>query len=148
MARAARPVRADYAVFRPIQTRWIDNDVYGHVNNVRSYEYFDTVVNGWLIEAGVLDIAASAQIGLVVETNCRYFEPLVFPQMLEGGLRTDRIGTSSVTYAVGIFAKGAEEAASAGTFAHVYVDRETRRPMPLAPALRDALATLEISAAG
>jgi acyl-CoA thioester hydrolase len=117
----------------------MDNDVYGHVNNVVYYSFFDTVVNGWLVERGLLDIERSPVIGLVVETTCSYFAPLAFPQAVTGGLRAERIGTSSVTYGIGIFADGAETAAAAGRFVHVYVDRERRRPAPLPDDLRAAL---------
>lgn len=127
---------------RTLQTRWADNDLYGHINNVVYYSYFDTVVNSYLIEAGALDPQASKVIGLVVDTRCHYFRPLAFPQSLIGALRTARIGTSSITYEVGIFAAGAEEAAAQGHFVHVYVDRETRRPVKLPDKLRAAVTTL------
>ena len=141
-ARPTAPTRSHYAAFRPITTRWMDNDVYGHVNNVHYYSYFDSAVNGWLIEAGVLDIHAGAVIGYVVETHCNYFEPLAFPQAVEAGLRVAGMGTSSVRFEVGIFAAGAPRAAAAGHFVHVYVDRQTRRPKPLPAALSKALHTL------
>ncbi|MEM0923386.1 MAG: thioesterase family protein [Pseudomonadota bacterium] len=136
------PTRSAYRLFRPIATRWADNDVYGHVNNVQYYAFFDTAVNGYLVETGALDILQSQTIGLVVATNCDYFAPVMFPDALEAGLRTDRIGTSSVTYAVGIFLAGSDTAAAAGSFTHVYVDRTTRRPAPLAETLRSALTPL------
>jgi len=138
------PSREGYAHFRPIATRWSDNDVYGHVNNVVYYSFFDTVVNGWLMEQGLLDPLTSPVIGLVVETRCRYFAPLAFPQALEGGLRVDRVGRSSVTYAVAIFAEGAATAAAAGHFVHVHVDAATRRPVALPEAWRARLATLSL----
>lgn len=143
-ARDGPPRRAGYAAFRPITTRWADNDVYGHVNNVQYYAFFDTVVNGHLVERGLLDIEAGGVIGLVVETRCRYFAPLAFPDRVEGGLRVDRLGRSSVTYGLAIFREGAEEAAAAGHFVHVYVDRETRRPVALPEALRAELEALRV----
>jgi acyl-CoA thioester hydrolase len=128
-------VRADYPVFRPITTRWMDNDVYGHVNNVVYYSWFDTAVNALLIERGALNIHQGATVGFVVETQCNYFAPLAFPQTVEAGIRVARIGGSSVRYEVGLFAQGAERAAAQGHFVHVYVDRATQRPVPLPPAL-------------
>ncbi len=136
------PARDAYRAWRPIGTRWSDNDVYGHVNNVVYYSWFDTAVNGFLIEQGALDIAASPVIGLVVQTQCHYFAPLVFPQTVWAGLRLARAGTSSVRYDVGLFAEGADLAAASGHFVHVYVDRETRRPVPLPDRLKAALETL------
>jgi acyl-CoA thioester hydrolase len=127
---------------RGLQTRWADNDLYGHVNNVVYYAYFDTVVNSYLIDAGVLDPHRSSVIGLVVETQCHYFRPLAFPQRLLGALNTARIGTSSVTYRVGIFEEGAETAAAQGHFVHVYVDRETRRPVKLPEAFHRAVSAI------
>ena len=138
------PGRGAYAAFRPITTRWADNDVYGHVNNVEYYAFFDTVVNAHLIERGVLDIHAGTVIGLVVETRCSYFDALAFPEALEGALRVDRIGRSSVTYGVAVFRAGADRAAAAGEFTHVYVDRATRRPAALPEALRAELERLRI----
>ena len=138
----ARPTRDSYPHFRPLATRWGDNDVYGHVNNVVYYGFFDTVVNGWLIEAGLLEIGRSPVIGLVVSTGCDYFAEIAFPQAIEGGLRVERIGRSSVTYGIGIFAKGAAEAAAAGRFTHVYVDAASRRPVAVPDLMREALAAL------
>jgi len=137
----ARP-RSDYRVFRTIGTRWMDNDVYGHVNNVVYYSWFDTAVNGWLIEQGALDIHGGAVIGLVIETQCNYFAPLAFPQTVHAGLHVAHLGTSSVRYEVGLFAEGEEMAAACGHFIHVYVDRETRRPVPLPEKLKQTLETL------
>lgn len=131
--------RASYKHFLPLQTRWADNDVYGHVNNVAYYGYFDTIVNAYLIGAGALDIHQGAVIGLVVETGCRYFTPLAFPQKLEGALRVAKIGNSSVRYELAIFKAGEDRPAAEGHFVHVYVDRETRRPAALPQALRTAL---------
>jgi len=137
----ARP-RSDYRVFRAIGTRWADNDIYGHVNNVVYYGWFDTAVNAHLIESGALDIHAGGVIGLVVETQCHYFEPLAFPQTVWAGLRVAHLGTSSVRYEVGLFAEGAELSAAHGHFVHVYVDRTSRRPVPLPDALKKTLETL------
>ena len=134
--------RTHFKVFRPITTRWADNDLYGHVNNVVYYAFFDTAVNGHLIDAGALDIHAGAVIGLVVETHCNYFEPLAFPQRLEAGIAVSQVGRSSVRYEIGLFAEGAPQSAAAGHFVHVYVDRDTRRPAALPPALRAAVEAL------
>lgn len=140
--------RAAYPHIAPLQTRWADNDVYGHVNNVTYYSYFDTVVNDYLIGRGALDIHGGAVIGLVVETGCRYFAPLAFPQALEGGLRVARIGTSSVRYELAVFASGQETPAAEGHFIHVYVDRENRRPTALPGPLRTALEAIAIPPIG
>ncbi|MDE2614173.1 MAG: acyl-CoA thioesterase [Burkholderiales bacterium] len=142
--RAAPGARSDYPRFQTIGTRWMDNDVYGHVNNVVHYSFFDTAVNRWLIEQGALDIHGGAVIGLVVETGCSYFEPIAFPQTVHAGLRVAHLGRSSVRYEVGLFADEAERAAAVGHFVHVYVDRLTRRPVPLPPALLAALAPLQV----
>jgi acyl-CoA thioester hydrolase len=122
-----------------IQTRWADNDVYGHVNNVVHYAWFDTLVNQYLIEQGVLDIAAGTVIGVVVETRCNYFRELAFPQVVDAGLRVAHLGSSSVRYEIGLFAGGTDHAAAQGHFVHVYVDRATRRPTGLPAPLRAAL---------
>jgi acyl-CoA thioester hydrolase len=137
--RAAPHCRADYRHFLDIPTRWADNDAYGHVNNVVYYAWFDTVVNEYLIRAGVLDVAAGEVIGVVAETQCRYFAELTFPQTVSAGLRVARLGNSSVRYEIGIFGPGAQSAAAQGHFVHVYVDRATRRPAPLPASLRAAL---------
>ncbi|MEW9580958.1 acyl-CoA thioesterase [Paraburkholderia sp. DGU8] len=142
MNRPAPATRAAYPHFLPITTRWMDNDVYGHVNNVVYYSYFDTVVNEYLIHAGVLDFEHGATIGLVVETHCSYFTPLVFPERVEAGLRVARLGTSSVRYEVGLFREGDEQAAAQGHFVHVYVERVARRPVSLPAELRAALEPL------
>ncbi len=134
--------RQAYPVFRTIGTRWMDNDVYGHVNNVVYYSWFDTAVNGYLIEQGALDIHAGRTIGLVIETQCNYFAPLAFPQTVHAGLRVGHLGSSSVRYEVGLFAEDGEMAAACGHFVHVYVDRETRRPVPLPESLKKTLETL------
>jgi len=134
--------KSQYRFTMPIATRWIDNDVYGHVNNVVYYSYFDTVVNEYLIRTGVLDIEHGTTIGLVVETQCNYFAPIVFPERIDAGLRVVRLGTSSVRYDVGLFREGDAEPAAQGHFVHVYVDRETRRPVALPGDLRAALEAL------
>jgi acyl-CoA thioester hydrolase len=136
--------RAAYPVWRELATRWADNDSYGHVNNIVHYSWFDTIVNSWLIEAGLLDIAHGDPIGLVVETGCRYAAPLAFPQPVEIGLGIERLGTSSVTYRLGVFAKGAERAAAEGHFTHVYVGRESRRPTELPAAWRQKLEAIRL----
>lgn len=140
--KAAPERRSTYPAFRTITTRWMDNDVYGHVNNVVYYSWFDTAVNAWLIEQGVLDIHGGQTIGVVIETQCNYFASLAFPQTIEAGIRVARLGNSSVRYEVGLFAQGEELAAAQGHFVHVYVDRQTRRPVPLPAPLRAALETL------
>lgn len=143
--RPAQQHRSAYRAFRSITTRWSDNDVYGHVNNVVHYSWFDTAVNTHLIEQGVLDIHAGATIGLVIETQCNYFAPLAFPQTVEAGIRVARLGGSSVRYEVGLFAQGEELTAAAGHFVHVYVDRDTRRPVPVPDALRAVLQKLVVA---
>ena len=140
-----RPIprgRDAYCHFTAVTTRWADNDAYGHVNNTVYYAWFDSAVNQWLIEAGLLDVANGDPIGLVVETGCRYFAPLRYPGTVEVGLAVERIGTSSVTYRLGIFAKASAEPAAEGFFSQVIVGRESRRPVPLPEAWRAKLATL------
>lgn len=134
--------RSAYPVYQAISTRWMDNDVYGHVNNVIYYSWFDTAVNGYLIAQGVLDIHHGATIGLVIETQCNYFSPLAFPQSIDAGIRVANIGRSSVRYEVGLFAAGDSLTAAKGHFVHVYVDRLTRRPVPLYPEFRTVLEIL------
>jgi acyl-CoA thioester hydrolase len=142
--RARRRSRESYRLYRPIATRWMDNDVYGHVNNVHYYSYFDTAVNGWLIDQGLLDLAASAMVGLVVETGCTYFESVAFPEPLEAGVAVARLGRSSVRYEVGIFKAGAGLVSAQGHFVHVYVDRASQRPVDIPGPVRDALTALTI----
>ena len=142
MTRAAPDSRADYRHFLAITTRWIDNDVYRHVNNVVYYSWFDTVVNQYLVERGVLDIEESPVIGLVVETQCHYFSPIAFPDTVHAGLRVAKLGTSSVRYEIGIFRNAEMQAAAQGHFVHVYVDRASKRPTPLPAALRAVLEAL------
>ena len=133
--------RDAYRVFRSISTRWMDNDAYGHVNNTVYYSWFDTAVNAYLVDAGVLDIAHGT-ICLVVETGCRYARSVTFPQSVEAGIRAVHIGTSSVRYEIGLFLAGSREAAAEGFFVHVHVDRDTRRPLPFTPGWRAALAAI------
>lgn len=126
-----KPTRDDYADFYQIQTRWMDNDMYGHMNNVVHYSLFDTAVNGWLISKGALDPNNSPTIGLVVETGCKYYAEMGFPDLVTAGIRIAKLGNSSVRYEVGLFRNDDEQAAAEGHFTHVYVDRETRRPTPI-----------------
>ena len=136
--------RAAYKAFRTLATRWSDNDLYGHVNNVVYYSWFDTAVNGWLIERGAIDIHAGAVIGLVVETQCNYFAPLAFPEAVVAGIRVAHVGSSSVRYEVGIFsADSGSLCAAKGHFVHVYVDRSTRMPCALPATLTFVLETLK-----
>jgi acyl-CoA thioester hydrolase len=137
--------RADYRAFTSIATRWMDNDAYGHVNNVVYYSWFDTAVNAWLVEAGLLDITGGALIGLVVETGCQYHRSVAFPETIEAGVRIARLGNSSVRWEVGIFTPGHAAPAATGFFVHVYVDRASRRPVQLPPAWRDRLAELVVA---
>ncbi|GMU70354.1 MAG: putative acyl-CoA hydrolase/thioesterase [Steroidobacteraceae bacterium] len=131
-------------MFRTLATRWMDNDHYGHVNNVAYYSYFDTAVNGWLIEAGGVDIRTLPAIGLVVETSCRYFRPLSFPDVLEIGLGVERLGTSSIVYRLGVFRQHEPEAVAAGRFVHVYVDAQTRRPAAVPSVVREVVSRLGV----
>lgn len=140
--RPARLPRSAFRLFRPIVTRWMDNDAYGHVNNVHYYSYFDTAVNGWLIDEGLLDFANAPVIGLVVETGCTYFESVAFPERLEAGISVAHLGRSSVRYVIGIFKEGAELAAAQGHFVHVYVERASQRSVDIPARTREALVTL------
>jgi acyl-CoA thioester hydrolase len=145
MSEPDRPIAASreaYAAFLAIPTRWMDNDVYGHVNNVTYYAYFDTVVNEHLVRAGGLDIERSAAIGVVVETACRFRRPLAFPDVLDAGMRVVALGRSSVRYEIALFRQGDDDAAATGRFVHVWVDRESRRPVPVPAKIRAALEAL------
>ena len=133
--------RSDFRVFRSIQTRWMDHDDYGHVNNVEYYSYFDTAVNGFLIEATATDIRTLPAIGIVAETSCRFLEAVRFPDVIHAGLRVERLGTSSVVYQIALFRED-EGPCAVGRFVHVYVDRTTRRPVPIPPIIRQALEAL------
>lgn len=141
--RQPRLGRSDFRVFRAIPTRWHDNDAYGHVNNVIYYAWFDTAVNAWLVEGGFLDVSDSEAIGLVVETTCTYFESVAFPEIVEAGIVVERLGSSSVTYRIGIFRQGSELAAAQGRFTHVYVTRASQKPVPIPAPLRAALAAIQ-----
>ena len=138
--------RSDYVHHLVIPTRWQDNDVYGHVNNVEYYAFFDTVINRWLITEGDLDIHAGEVIGLCAESRCRFHAALSFPESVEAGLRVGELGRRSVRYEIGLFREGVAEAAAIGWFAHVFVDRSTRRPVEIPPPLRSALERLVASA--
>lgn len=131
--------RDHYLRFSTIETRWMDNDIYGHVNNVVYYSYFDTVINRHLIEHGGLDIQSGTIIGVCAESQCRYFEPISFPERIDAGLLVARLGASSVTYEIGLFRQGAERAAAEGHFVHVFVDRSSMRPLPIPDKIRAAL---------
>ena len=142
MERPAPLKAADFAHFADIPTRWGDNDIYGHINNVVYYEFFDTAVNSYLIAKGALDIEKGKVIGLVVETHCNYFSAIAYPDAVRAGLRVAHLGTSSVRYEVGIFREGDDTAAAQGHFVHVYVERATGKPVPLPDALKAALKPL------
>jgi len=137
-----KPALSDFPHHRRLTTRWRDNDVYGHVNNVVYYEFFDTTVNAYLLAQGVLDIERGAVIGLVVETQCRYFAPITFPDAVTAGLRVAHLGNSSVRYEIGLFRNDETVASAHGHFVHVYVDRASRRPTPLPAEFRNALQPL------
>lgn len=139
--------RSAYPHFVTISTRWMDNDIYGHVNNVVYYSYFDTVINRYLITEGGLDIAAGAVIGVVAESHCRYLRGITFPADIDAGLAVGKLGTSSVRYEIGLFASGETNASAEGYFVHVFVDRASRRPVPIPVRLREALKRLTITPA-
>jgi acyl-CoA thioester hydrolase len=146
MSEAPTP-RAEYPHFLAIPTRWMDNDVYGHVNNVVYYSYFDTVINEYLIQSCSLDIVSGGVIGLCVESHCSYTRPIAFPDPIEAGLRVAHLGRSSVRYEIGIFARGEAEASAQGWFVHVFVDRFTRRSAPLPDFIRAGLTRIVTPAA-
>jgi acyl-CoA thioester hydrolase len=131
VSREAPAARSAFKVWRTFTTRWADNDAYGHVNNTIFYQWFDSAVNAWLVEQGMLDIANGDPIGLVVETRCSYFAPLAFPQDVDVGLAVAELGRSSIRYRIGVFAAGEETAAAQGEFVHVVVDRAGRRPVEI-----------------
>jgi acyl-CoA thioester hydrolase len=131
--------RADYKHFRIIPTRWMDNDVYGHVNNVVYYSYFDTLLNRYLIDHGGLDFRNGPVIGIAVETLCRFHKSFEYPENIDAGLRIGKLGTSSVRYEIGLFGEGEDSARAEGHFVHVFVDRTTQRPVPLPAGIRAAL---------
>ena len=138
--------RSDYSYYQPVQTRWSDNDLYGHVNNVIYYSYFDTVVNNYLIEFGGFDIRADPVIGIAVETHCTFVKAVAYPDRLEAGLSVGRLGNSSVRYEVGIFLEGDDEASASGYFAHVFVERASSKPVLIPAPLRSALAKIQLVA--
>jgi acyl-CoA thioester hydrolase len=142
--RRPRPERTAFPAFRVITTRWMDNDHYGHINNVTYYSWFDTAVNGYLLEATGIDTRSLPVIGLVVESGCRYFAPLSFPDTIEVGLSVERLGTRSISYRLGVFGAGEPQAAAAGHFVHVYVDRTTRTPTPIPEPIRSAVTPLVV----
>jgi acyl-CoA thioester hydrolase len=137
--------RSDFAALRQLPTRWSDDDTYGHVNNTVHYLMFDTAVNGWLIEASGVDIRRLPAIGLVVETSCRYFAELRFPEVVTAGIGLEKLGTASVVYRLALFGEQQDQPAAVGRFVHVYVDRESRRPTPVPDEIRAALAQLSSS---
>ncbi|MGB7335237.1 MAG: thioesterase family protein [Salaquimonas sp.] len=139
MAKSTPLTRDEFMAFRPLQTRWADNDMYGHMNNVVHYALFDTAVNSWLIDLELLNLTEGETIGLVVETACSYFSELKFPDKIVAGIRIGNLGTSSVRYEIALFANDEEIAAAQGHFVHVYVNRETRKPEPLPKLWRLAL---------
>ena len=143
--RQGPPARAAFARFVPIATRWSDNDAYGHLNNVVYYALFDTAVNAILIEAGLLDPATSPIVGLVVETSCRYYSSLTYPDLAEVGVAVEHLGRSSVRYHLAVFKSGEPVAAAAGRFTHVYVDRQTNRPFPIPAGHRELMETLVVA---
>ncbi len=139
MARQSPWSREDFGLFRRMQTRWADNDMYGHMNNVVHYSLFDTAVNGWLAEKEMIDPHKGETIGLVVETGCSYFSELMFPDKIVAGIRVAHLGSSSVRYEIALFRGDEERAAAQGYFVHVYVDRLTRKPKDIGTAMRGQL---------
>jgi acyl-CoA thioester hydrolase len=136
--------RADYPHLLPIPTRWLDNDVYGHVNNVQYYAFFDTVINRWLIEEGGLDIHRGQVIGVCAESHCHFEAPIAFPATIDAGLRVGKVGGSSVRYEIGLFRGGSDEPLAGGWFVHVFVDRDTRRPAGIPEPVRESLERLVV----
>ena len=146
MSREQAPVRDDYRVFYPLSTRWADNDIYGHVNNVTYYAYFDTAANRYLIEEGGLDITDGSIVGYVVNSGCAYHSPVAHPEELEAGLRVDRLGNSSVQYGLAIFRKGEQVAVANGHFVHVFVERARDKAVPIPETIRSALEKIRVDA--
>lgn len=142
MSRRDPARRDEFRAWRSLTTRWADNDAYGHVNNTVYYEWFDSAVNAWMVDQGMLDIAHGDPIALVVETGCSYFAPLAFPESVVVGLAVTSLGTSSIRYRIGIFAEDSDTAAAIGEFVHVVVDRATRRPVAIPDDWRAKLQTL------
>ncbi len=145
MSDAQIETRSRYPHFLVIPTRWMDNDVYGHVNNVVYYSYFDTVINDYLIRAGGLDIAESRMVGVCAESFCRYRAPLAFPEPVEAGLRVGHLGRTSARYEIGLFKEGEDEAAAQGHFVHVFVERAAMTPVPIPAAIRKALEKIAVA---
>ena len=145
MKTQTRETQSAYRHFEAISTRWKDNDLYGHVNNVEYYSFFDTVINKWLIEKGGLDIHNGASIGVCAESNCKFFRSISFPDNVVAGLRVAHIGRSSVRYEIGLFAQDSPEAIAQGSFVHVFVSRETRKPEPIPSDLRHALSQIVVA---
>jgi acyl-CoA thioester hydrolase len=143
MSGGERPTRSDYKVFYPVTTRWSDNDIYGHVNNVVYYSYFDTVANRYLIEQGGLNISDGSIVAYVVNSGCDYHAPITYPESIDAGVRVERLGNSSVQYGIAIFREDEQEAAAHGHFVHVFVDRETNRSVPIPENLRAALERIQ-----
>jgi acyl-CoA thioester hydrolase len=137
------PHRADFKALRPIATRWMDNDHYGHVNNVAYYSFFDTAVNGYLIESTGIDIRNLPAIGIVAESSCRFFSPVSFPDIIHAGLGLERIGARSVVYSIALFKNDDDEACALGRFVHVYVDRDSRRPIEIPAKIRQVVDSLK-----
>ncbi|MDM7860425.1 thioesterase family protein [Alteromonas sp. ASW11-36] len=143
MSNTSEVSKGDFSTFYPVQTRWADNDVYGHVNNVTYYAYFDSVINRYLIEVGGLDIHAGDSVGFIVESKCQFFAPIAYPEELLAGLKVTEMGNSSVTYQVALFKQDSEQACALGHMTHVFVDRSTQRPIRIDGALRSALELLK-----
>lgn len=144
-ARPPRPVRADYRYFTTIDTRWMDNDLYGHVNNVVYYSFFDTAIARFLMSEGGLDPWAATHVGLAVENGCSFYSSIAYPDRVGVGVRVGHLGTSSVRYEIGIFRNEEDEAAAAGHFVHVFVERASQRPVPIPAPIRAALASLRMT---
>lgn len=139
-----RPLLDEYPYVTTITTRWMDNDIYGHVNNVAYYSFFDTAANQFLIERGGLDIASGSIIGLVVESKCFYHAPLAYPQVVRAGVRVDKLGNRAVTYGIAIFPESDNRAAAHGHFVHVFVERGSRSPTPIPEPMRAALSSITV----
>jgi len=142
LSRPVAPSREDYPHFLTIPTRWHDNDIYGHVNNAVYYYFIDTVVNCYLIDNGLLDLKTSETIGLAVDTGCKFFDSIEYPDIVHAGLRVTKLGTSSVSYDIGMFKNDVATAAAQGHFVHVYVDEKTRRPVKISDMMREKLSTI------
>jgi acyl-CoA thioester hydrolase len=143
MSDAVTPRRGDFRVIRTIPTRWMDNDHYGHVNNVAYYSFFDTAVNGFLIEAAGTDIRDLPAIGIVAESSCTFLSAISFPDIIHAGLAIEKLGTKSVVYRIALFRGDDQEACAVGRFVHVYVDRQSRRPVEIPPVIKNALLTAD-----